>query len=51
MAKRITIICLTVITVFDIIFNSGSISVALWFFYGIYKLLTGIEIELDKENN
>jgi len=38
MKKRITIICLTVISVADCIFNKGlGPSILLWIGYGIYK--------------
>lgn len=41
MAKKITIPeLLTIITVADLIFNSGGVAIYLWFGYWIYKLFT-----------
>lgn len=39
LSKHFTVACLTLITIVDFITGGGS-SIFLWFFYGVYKLLS-----------
>lgn len=40
MKKYTTILCLTLITITDLIFSVGFVSFSLWVGYGLYKLET-----------